>query len=183
MSDTDFLDFLKSFFTTAAVALTPGAAIYVCHADTYGLAFRTAFQELYHLSSVIIWVKNNFTIGRNDYHWKHEPILYGWYKAATHKWYGDRSQTSVWEISRESSCLIISILRKNPSNLVTRAVTNSSKAGDNVLDLFGGSGTTLVACEKLQRKCFMMELDEKFCDVIIARWEKLTDKAAILIKD
>jgi site-specific DNA-methyltransferase (adenine-specific) len=124
---------------------------------------------------MIIWVKKSLVLSQTDYQSQHEPCLYGWLNNGTHNWYGDRKQVSVWNYERES--------RKDhttpkPVALCGNAIKNSSRESNNVLDLFGGSGSTLIACEQLNRKCYMMELEPKYVDVIIARWENLTGQKA-----
>ena len=130
------------------------------------ISFTSAFIDSgFKLSSVIIWVKNNSTFGRADYFWKHEPILYGWNPDASHNWYGDRKQDTIWNIDRPSRSSEHPTMK--PLELIIKAITNSSKINEIILDIFLGSGSTLIACEKKKRKCYGMELDEKYCDVII----------------
>jgi DNA modification methylase len=126
----------------------------------------------------LMWLKDQMVFGRADYHYKHEPILYGWKRGGTHEWYGDRKQTSVVECKRPRSSVLHPTMK--PIELLEPLLSNSTKQGQAVLDLFGGSGSTLIACEKTSRKCFMMEIDPHYCDVIIARWEKYTGKKAEL---
>ena len=122
----------------------------------------------------------NHVLGRSDYNYKHEPIIYGWKKDGTHKFYGNGNfHTSVWDIAKPLKSDLHPTMK--PVELVTNALLDGSKSGDVVLDVFGGSGTTLIACEQLGRKCYMMELDPHYCDVIIARWEKLTGAKAVKI--
>lgn len=180
MDDGDFLQFLRDIFASYVAASKDGGAIYVCHADNYGLLFRQAFQEVYHLSGVLIWSKNNFAIGRCDYHWQHEPMLYGWRQGATHQWHGDRSQTTVWNVSKGDPNKYVHPTQK-PVELVEKALKNSSKSGDLILDFFGGSGSTMIACEENNRQCYSMELDPKFCDVIVKRWEDFTGRKAKIL--
>lgn len=149
----------------------PGGAIYVCHADTEGLNFRNAFKNSgYKLAECLIWVKNALVLGRQDYHWRHEPILYGWKEGAAHYFVDDRSQDTIWEYNKP---------RKNeehptmkPLELVGKAISNSSRRHESILDLFGGSGSTMIAADQLDRKSYLMELDEKFIDVIVKRYIK-----------
>jgi DNA modification methylase len=179
MDDQEFFRFLLNAFKTMFVHSKEGAAIYVCHADSEGLNFRKALADAgWSLRQCIIWVKQSFVLGRQDYQWRHEPILYGWKPGSGHRWYGDRKQDTVWEFDRP-------IVNKDhptmkPIPLIAKAVTNSSKGQDIVLDLFGGSGTTLMACEQTGRFCYTMELDPKYCDVIIKRWEEFTGQKAEL---
>lgn len=176
----DFYQFLLDIYACALIATKPGAAAYVTHADTERVNFTKAFVDAgFHLSSVIIWKKNNSTFGRQDYFWKHEPMLYGWNSSGSHQWYGPNTEDTAWEIDRPSKSEDHPTMKPIP--LVERALGNSSKAGDGVLDLFGGSGSTLIACEKTNRKCFMMELDPHYCDVIVARWEKYTGKKSEIV--
>lgn len=177
MTDEAFYQFLHDSFINMATALKQGGSIYVCHADLEGLSFRKAFVAAgFDLKQCIIWNKNVFVLGRQDYQWKHEPILYGWKQGASHQFYGDRKQTTVWDVDRPTRNEDHPTMK--PLGLVDIAVKNSSKQGDIILDLFGGSGSTLMACEQTQRICCMMELDPRYIDVIIARWEKFTGQKA-----
>jgi len=130
------------------------------------------------LKHSIIWVKNNFVLGRSDYHYKHEPILFGW-KGSGHKFYGNHGETSVWEIDKPFKSDLHPTMK--PVELFSRAIRNSSKENDIVLDIFAGSGTSFVACETLKRRCYGIELDPEYCDVIITRWENLTGRKAVKI--
>ncbi len=137
---------------------------------------RAGFQ----LKHMLIWVKNNHVLGRCDYNYKHEPILYGWNEGGTHEFYGmGRCKTSVWEFNKPLKNDLHPTMK--PVELIEESILNSAPKNGNVLDLFGGSGSTLIACEKTNRKCFMMELDPHYCDVIVARWEKYTGKKAELL--
>jgi DNA modification methylase len=172
MKDDNFRHFLTLAFLNMAQASKAGAPIYVCHAESEGLNFRTAFIEAgWDLKQCIIWVKHHFVMGRQDYHWQHEPMLYGWKPGAAHKFYGDRKQTTVWQIDRPMASREHPTMK--PVSLCAKAIENSSKAGDIVLDLFGGSGSTLIACEQLNRTCYTMELDPIYCDVIVQRYINL----------
>ena len=128
----------------------------------------------------MIWAKNSLVLGRQDYQWKHEPCFYGWKEGASHEWYSDRNQTTILEFKRPTRNDIHPTMK--PVELIGYQITNSSKSKDKVLDIFGGSGSTLIACEQLNRKCYMMELDEHYCDVIIDRWQKLTGKTAVKLE-
>ncbi len=173
-NDNEFFDFLLQSFTTLASFVKSGAAIYVCHSDSEGLNFRRAFQEAgFLLKQCIIWNKNSMVMGRQDYQWKHEPILYGWKAGGSHAWYGSRSETTVWDIDRPTKSTEHPTMK--PIALIAKALHNSSKGGDIVVDLFGGSGSTLVTCEQIDRTCFTMELDPHYCDVIRKRYWKLID--------
>ena len=180
MNNTDFKTTLLSWFASMFLVMKNGSPIYVCHADMEGINFRSAFIETgFKLASVIIWNKSSMVLGRSDYHWKHEPILYGWKDGEAHKYFGERDQTSVWEFKKPKSNSEHPTMK--PVELVSKAIRNSSKRDDVVLDLFGGSGSTLIASEGLNRTCYTMELDGKYCDVIIARWEKLTGMKAVKV--
>jgi len=148
-----------------------GAAFYVCCPPGNNFKdFLLPFEKYCYQSATIIWAKNTLVMGHGDYHYKHEPILYGWNKEGTHKFYGDRTQTTLWEIDRPTASREHPTMK--PLALMARAINNSSKSGDIVLDLFGGSGSTLIACEQLDRTCYMMELDPKYVDVIRKRYAK-----------
>ncbi|NLW52897.1 MAG: ParB N-terminal domain-containing protein [Tissierellia bacterium] len=169
MEDSTFYLFLLDAFTNMFENTKKGGAIYVCHADTEGLNFRNAYKNAgYKLAECLIWVKNALVLGRQDYHWRHEPILYGWKEGAAHYFIDDRTQDTIWEYNKP---------RRNeehptmkPLELVGKAIANSSRVGETVLDLFGGSGSTLIAADQLGRSAYLMELDEKFVDVIIKRF-------------
>lgn len=179
MDDQRFREFLTMAFKVMAEVSKAGASIYVCHADSEGYNFRGAFIEAgWLLKQCIIWAKQHFVMGRQDYQWQHEPILYGWKPGDGHKFYGGRNQTTIWHLDRPAASRVHPTMK--PLKLCARAIENSSKAGDIVLDLFGGSGSTLMACEQVGRVCYMSELDPKYVDVIIKRWEAYTGKKAIL---
>lgn len=170
--DSDFLTFLSKAFTNMADQLKAGGVVYCCHADTEGLNFRTAFKGAgLKLSECLVWVKNSLVLGRQDYHWRHEPILYGWKEGESHYFAEDRTQDTVWEYNKPKTNDLHPTMKPIP--LVARAINNSSRKGETVLDLFGGSGTTLIACEELKRKAFVMELDERYVDVIVKRYGRL----------
>ena len=157
-----------------------GAAFYVFHADSKGDVFRNALSAVgLTVRECLVWVKNSMVLGRQDYQWKHEPCLYGWKDGAAHKWYSDRKQTTVLEFDRPTANREHPTMKPIP--LIAYLISNSTKAGDVVLDVFGGSGTTLLACEKLGRTCWTMELDPHYCDVILQRWEDMTGKVAVKI--
>lgn len=213
MDDDSFYEFLYSFYEQMLRVLKEGGSYYVFHADTEGFNFRKALVDAGgELKETLIWVKNALVLGRQDYQWKHEPCLYGWKTGAGHYFIDDRTQTTVFEdkadldkLSKEElKEMIKEILEdkipttiihedkplKNdihptmkPIRLISRLVKNSSKAGENVIDFFGGSGSTLISCEQLGRNCYMIELDPKYVDVIIDRWETLTGKTAIKLID
>ena len=178
--DEDFYNFLSSAFINMANSVKPGGSIYCCHADIEGLNFRTAFKNAgFKLAECLIWVKNSLVLGRQDYHWRHEPILYGWREGGAHYFIDDRTQDTIWEYNKPKANNLHPTMK--PLELVGKAIKNSSKKNEKILDLFGGSGSTLIACEQLNRHCYMMELDPKYCDVIIKRWETLTGKKAVLL--
>ena len=177
MDDEKFRAFLLDAFTAAVEVMKTGAAFYIWHADTEGFNFRYAVKNAgLQLKQCLIWNKNQLVMGRQDYQWKHEPCLYGWKDGGSHHWYSDRKQTTVLNFDKPLRNADHPTMKPVP--LFGYLIQNSSKDGDIILDTFGGSGTTLIACEQLGRKCRMMELDPHYCDVIIARWEKLTGNKA-----
>jgi DNA modification methylase len=179
MADGAFYQFLLDAMTSAFVVARPGASIYVCHADTEGLNFRRAFVDSgWDHKQVIVWVKQHFVMGRQDYHWRHEPILYGWKPGAAHTWCGDRTQSTVWEFDRPFRSA--EHPTQKPVPLIEYAMANSSATGALVLDLFGGSGSTLVAAEKSGRRANVSEIDPVYCDVICHRYEEFTGEKAVL---
>lgn len=168
-SDADFKEFLQKAFDNMALHCKNGGSIYCCHADTEGLNFRTAFINAgFKLAECLIWVKNSLVLGRQDYHWRHEPILYGWKEGAGHYFIDDRSQDTIWEYNKPKVNDLHPTMK--PLELVGRAIKNSSKKGELVLDLFGGSGSTMIASEQIDRSAMLMELDEKYVDVIVKRY-------------
>lgn len=179
-----FYDFLFTAFTNTEAVMAQDSSIYVFHADTEGLNFRKAFSEAgFYLSGTCIWKKQSLVLGRSPYQWQHEPVLFGWKKKGKHNWYADRKQTTIWEFEKP---------RKNgdhptmkPVALVAHPIINSSLTNCIVLDPFGGSGSTLIACEQTQRICYTIELDEKFCDVIVKRYiEQVGNlEGVILLRD
>jgi site-specific DNA-methyltransferase (adenine-specific) len=171
-------EFLKECFTNSS-CLSDCCSIYVWSPSLVeGFAILNSLLESgWHIQSQIIWNKSPFVIGRADYHWKHEVCWYG-YKGKNHQWHGGRTKATVWDVAKTNTSNLHPTMK--PTALAEIACENSTKKGDSVLDLFGGSGSTLIACEKTQRKCFMMELDPKYCDVIIKRWENYSGKKAIL---
>lgn len=180
MSDSSFLQFLTDSFTTYFAVAHEGAPIYIFHADSEGLNFRQAMKTAgFKLAQCLVWVKNSMVMGRQDYHWKHEPILYGWKLGKAHTWMSDRKQTTVWEFARPSRNADHPTMK--PVELLEYPIKNSSAVGSLVVDFFGWSGSTLIACEKTGRKCYTAELDPKYVDVILRRWEKYAKKEAELI--
>lgn len=179
MSDGDFRQFLRDVYSTADSVMKDGASFYIWHADSEGYNFRGAAHDIeWKIRQCLIWVKNTLVLGRQDYHWKHEPCLYGWKDGAAHYWGNDRTQTTVLEFNKPARNGIHPTMK--PVELFQYQIENSSKKGDTVLDLFGGSGTTMIACEKTNRAARLMELDEKYCDVIVRRWQEITGKEAVL---
>lgn len=183
MEDESFRQFLRDAFLTADTVMKPGATFYIWHADSEGYNFRGACHDIgWKVRQCLIWAKNVMVMGRQDYQWKHEPCLYGWKDGAAHNWYSDRTQTTLLEFDRPTRSKEHPTMKPVP--LFDYQIKNSSKNGDAVLDLFGGSGTTIVCCEQNGRDAFLMELDPKYVDVIIDRYEKLTgDKAVLLTKE
>ncbi len=182
MSNDNFRLFLAKAFACAFEVIKPGAVFYIWHADSERYNFQGACEDVgLKVRQCLIWNKNSMVMGRQDYHWKHEPCLYGWKDGASHDWYSDRTQTTVLEFNKPIKSEFHPTMK--PLELIGYQMQNNSKHEDLILDLFGGSGSTLIAAEQLNRKCFMMELDPKYCDVIIKRWETLTGKEAVLIND
>lgn len=219
LSPGDFARFLVSAFSAAAAVLNPGAAVYVAHADTEGLAFRRAFRDAgFKLSGCLVWVKPSLVLGRSDYQWRHEPILYGWKPGAPHRWFGGRAKTTVFEkpgqpvrimpdgtvqVDAGGQVLVISgrdlsveafdgsVIRAEkparnaehptmkPVALVLEMLENSTRRGDLVLDPFGGSGSTLIACHRSGRAARLVELEPRFVDVIVERWQTFTGLRAV----
>ena len=171
-------DLLRGVFGNYFAVSKSGAAIYCFHSDRCADIFHTIFREFFHFSSMIIWAKNSLTLSQTDYQSQHEPCLYGWMNNGSHSWYSDRKQTSVWRFDKEK---VVGHTTPKPVALVEKAITNSSKGGDLVIDLFGGSGSTMIAAEKQGRVSRLMELDPKYCDVIVKRWEDFTGKKAELL--
>lgn len=209
MSDVEFSEFLYKFYVAALENTKEGGPIYVCHADGSGNAFRNAMiKSGWLMKQVLIWVKDSLVLSRQDYNWQHEPILYGWKPGAAHSWYGPFTNTTVLdtpmeELSKMKKEDLVELLTKafetstairekrprrndlhptmKPIALVSRLLKNSCVAGNKVLDPFAGSGSTLIACEQLGLKAAVVELDPKYCDVIIQRWENLTGLKAELV--
>lgn len=170
-------DLLRGAFANYFASSKSGASIYCFHSDRCADVFHKVFREFFHFSSMIIWAKNSLTLSQTDYQSQHEPCLYGWMDNGAHSWYSDRKQTSVWNFDKER---VIGHTTPKPVALVEKAINNSSKGGDLIIDLFGGSGSTMIACEKQGRSARIMELDPKYCDVIVKRWEDFTGKKAVL---
>ena len=170
-------DLLQQCFANYVVASKPGAPVYVFHSDRCADIFHEVFRQHFHFSSMCIWVKPALVLSQTDYQSRHEPCMYGWVEGAAHQWHSDRKQTSIWEFGKEH---VSGHTTPKPVALVAQAIDNSSKSGDSVVDLFGGSGSTLIACEKTGRHARLMELDPKYVDVIIKRWQDFTGKTATL---
>lgn len=224
MSDGQFKAFMSAAYNRMSDGVKPGAAIYVAHADKEWLSFRQGLVDAgFKLAACLVWVKNQFVLGRSDYQWKHEPILYGWKEGAPHRWFGGRKNTSVLDALDdlpitempdggiqvdvgESSYIfkgdnlqveevvgtIVHAAKPKrsaehptmkPVELIIKMLRHTTRPGDAVLDLFGGSGSTLIACEKIDRACRMMELDPVYADVIVRRWQEFTGQPAIREKD
>jgi len=172
MGNDDFYKFLYDFYSALTTAVKKGGAIYVWHASSEIINFAKAFVDAgWLLKQQLIWVKSSMVLGRQDYQWKHEPCLYGWLKGDSHKWYSDRKQTTVIEWDKPQRNGEHPTMK--PIGLFAYQIENSSKQGDIVIDAFGGSGTTMVACEQLKRKAMVIEFDPKYCQVIIDRMIKL----------
>jgi len=173
MKAEQFYDFLISAFRNLADNLESGGSAYVFHADTEGENFRRAFREAgFHLSGTCIWVKDSFVMGRSPYQWQHEPILYGWLKTGTHKWYAGRAEATIWNFAKPKRNS--DHPTSKPLDLMAYPIQNSSQANGIVLDTFGGSGSTLIACEQTDRICNMLELDEKYASVILRRFAQFS---------
>lgn len=181
MKNDEFYNFLLSAFKNMADHLEKGGSAYVFHADTEGLNFRKAFVDSgFHLAGCCIWVKNSLVLGRSDYQWQHEPVLYGFMQNGKHRWYSDRKQTTIWNFDKP---------KKNsnhptskPLDLLSYPIGNSTQENAVVIDTFGGSGSTLMACEKMNRICYTMELDEKYASVILRRYvEDTGDKDNVYV--
>ena len=209
MKENEFLKFLESSFSVADKVMKDGAVFYIWHGESEGFNFRKACKSIgWDIKQCLIWVKNSFVLGRQDYQWKHEPCLYGWKSGAKHYFFKNRKQTTVIDdeinlefLTKEELIELINdiiepstVLHEDkplkselhptmkPIPLIKRQIKYSTKKDGIVLDVFGGSGSTLIACEELDRTCYMCELDEKYCDVIIKRWESLTGRKAELIE-
>lgn len=184
MGQEEFQQFLLSAFQCMKNVMSKDASIYVFHSDTEGLNFRKAFTEAgFHLSGCCIWKKPSMVLGRSPYQWQHEPCLYGWRKDGKHQWYAGRKETTIWEFDRPQKNLEHPTMKPIP--LLVYPITNSTMTNSLVLDSFGGSGSTLMACEETDRICYSIELDEKFCDVIVKRYIELKGSVedVFLIRD
>jgi DNA modification methylase len=215
-----FGQFLLAAFTNARAVLRPGASAYVACGEAERVNFGTAFATAgFHLGSCLIWRKSALVLGHSDYHYQHEPILYGWRDDAAHRWFGERTKTTIqelgepvfqqtgpeeWMLNQGERTLIIRgskmtvetasgsvFFEEKPARsaehptmkpvaLVERMLANSTLAGELVLDVFGGSGSTMIACQRLRRRAYLLELDPRYCDVIVRRWQELTGRVALL---
>lgn len=207
-----FQMFLEDAFSAADQSMKPGAVFYIWHAGLNGVPFRSALETVnWPLREVLIWAKNSFTLGRQDYQWQHEPCLYGWKLGAAHYFVDIRSMATIFdgqqnpdemtktelanEVKQFRAIAPLTVVREDkplkseehptmkPVRLIAKLIGNSSRERERVLDIFGGSGTTMIACEQLDRICYMMELDPHYADVIIERWEKFTGQEAVKIKE
>ena len=215
LSDSDFYQFLLAYYTNMARVLKPGGAFYIFHADVESINFRSALKAAgMQVRQGLVWVKSCLVLGRQDYQWRHEPILYGWKDGSAHCWYGGRKQDTILDLNKMDLTLmprddLVQLVKDlhaqlmsdtttiyedkpttneehptmKPVKLLGRLIKNSSELKEIVLDNFGGSGSTLIACEQLGRTCYMSELDPAYCDVIIKRWEKFTEQKAVLINE
>lgn len=180
MDDARFLEFLTAAFRSADAVMRPGAAFYVFHASCSQRKFENALEAVgLEVRQQLIWAKDNFSLGRQDYQWNHEPLFYGWKDGAAHTWNLDRCQTTVLKFPKPLRNAIHPTMK--PIALCRYLMENSSNHGDAVLDLFGGSGSTLMAAERAGRRCFMMEFDPKYATVIIGRWEAETGERAVRV--
>ena len=176
MKNEEFYNFLLSAFQRMVEHLESGGAAYVFHADTEGLNFRRAFVDAgLHLAGCCIWVKDSLVLGRSDYQWQHEPVLYGFLQNGKHKWYSDRKQTTIWNFAKPKRNA--DHPTSKPLDLLSYPIGNSTQENAVVIDTFGGSGSTLMACEKMNRICCTMELDEKYASVILRRYVEDTGDA------
>lgn len=179
-TDDELLTFLVEAYLAADAIMKPGAVFYIWHADSQVGVFRNACANVgWEVRQVLIWVKNSMVLGRQDYQWRHEPCLYGWKDGAGHLWASDRKQTTILEFDRPARNKEHPTMKPIP--LFDYQIKNNTKGGDAVLDIFGGSGTTIMACEQNGRIGYVMEYDPRYVDVIIKRWEEFTGKKAVLV--
>jgi len=179
MGDDQFRQFLRDSYSAADAVIKSGAVFYIWHADSEGYNFRGAAHDIgWQIRQCLIWKKQTMVMGRQDYHWKHEPCLYGWKDGAGHLWATDRKQTTILEFDRPSRSKEHPTMK--PVGLFEYQMLNNTKGGDLILDSFGGSGTTMIAAEKNGRHSRLMELDPRYCDVIVKRWQDFTGEQATL---
>lgn len=182
ISNDDFILLLKHALENCKNVMAKDASIYVWHSSTFQFILQKSLEELgFEIRNQIVWVKNHFTISYGRYNQQHELLFYAHFKNESDKWHGDAAQSTTWQFDRLVSSKLHPTMK--PIGLIQKSINNSSKAGDNVLDVFGGSGSTLIACEKTDRKCFMLEVDPQYVDVIIQRWQEFTGKLAFLSKN
>ena len=183
MEDSKFYEFLLAAYKNVIAVLDDGAGAYIFHADTEGLNFRKAFKDAgFHLANVCIWVKQSLVLGRSDYQWQHEPVLYGWKPTGKHRWYADRKQTTIWNFDRPTKSPDHPTMKPVP--LMAYPIQNSSMTNCIIYEPFAGSGSTLIACEQTGRICYAVELDEKYCDVIVKRYiETAGEEGVFLLRD
>ena len=182
MSPEDFKIFLQESFQNMSDFVEKGSGIYVFYADTESINFKSAFEKAgFKHSQTCIWMKNAIVMGRQDYHWQHEPIMVGWKLGGSHNWYSDRKQSTVWNFDKPTKNT--DHPTPKPIPLLSYPISNSSKKGDLVLDFFGGSGSTLIACENLGRKCYTIELAPKYVDVILKRYILLGKNDIVLFRN
>jgi DNA modification methylase len=182
MSDAEFKQFLGAAFRSCRSAVKPGASLYVCHSSSWQREFQNALETAgFEVRCQIIWAKNTFAWGFGRYKFQHEPIFYCHVAGQKDAWYGDKSQSTLWEEKKPAANRIHPTSK--PVELIERALVNSSKAGDIVVDLFGGSGSTLIGCERRGRKARLAEIDPKYADCIVRRWQQYTGKCAVLERD
>ena len=173
MESEEFYTFLNNAFTNAHSVMKDGAAFYVWYASKESINFESSLNDSgLSVKQQLIWAKNHFTMGRQDYQWQHEPCLYGWKEGAAHSWYGDRKASTIMNFDKPLKSELHPTMK--PVELIAEQIKNNSKEGDKVLDLFGGSGTTLIAAEQLNRQCYIMEYDERYASVILKRYEEIT---------
>jgi DNA modification methylase len=182
MSNADFKLFLEAAFRSCRAALKPGASLYVCHSSSWQREFQNALEVAgFEVRCQIIWAKNTFAWGFGRYKFQHEPMFYCHVAGQKDPWYGDKSQSTVWEEKKPAANRLHPTAK--PVELVERALVNSSKAGDIVVDLFGGSGSTLIGCERRGRRARMMEIDPKYADVVVVRYQEYSGRPAVLDGD
>jgi DNA modification methylase len=182
MSDADFKQFLENTFRSYRTVLKAGASLYTCHSSSWQREFQNALEASgFEIRCQIIWAKNTFAWGFGRYKFQHEPIFYAHVAGQKDSWYGDKSQSTLWEEKKPAANRLHPTAK--PIELIERALINSSKSGDIAVDLFGGSGSTLIACERRGRKARLMEIDPRYADVIVRRWQEFTGKQAVLEGD
>jgi len=178
MTTQEFVAFLQGTFASYRVLIKPGASMYVCHPSSFQREFQNAIETSgFSVRAQIIWAKNTFAWGFGRYKFQHEPIFYCHVEGESDAWYGDKTQSTLWQEKKPAANRLHPTMK--PVELIERALRNSSKAGDRVVDLFGGSGSTMIACEKTGRESSLMELDPKYADVIVKRWQDFTGRQAV----